>query len=617
MTTPAPVNPYKKGRAMRSTAPHYLVFCQPTSSVLKSSAYWSRLAVLGALTLMASACQSIPAVQTAPIVAKPNIPLVAGEGYAAYRNQQVPSSVAAMRWQTFYTDPKLKALIQLGLDNNKDVRQTVLAIRKAQAQYRITDNEDLPTLNGSSGYSRISQGGYDNAANRYRADLALANYEIDFWGKVSSLKDQALQNYLATTVASDTAQVSLIANIAKSYVNLSYQLKQLELASKTLDSRKESLKITQARLQAGIDSKEPFLRAQTSVESAYIALLDAQTGVLKAQNALQYLVGAPISEDMMPAPAVSNIVTPQVLSAGLPSELLRYRPDVLQAEYQLKSAGANINVARSAYFPTISLTGSLGYSSGDLTDLFKSSAAGWSFGPSISVPIFDAGRLDANYEVAQIERDQALANYESTIETAFREVNDVLAERATLQAKTEAQYRLQQSYNDIFEIADARWRAQVDDYLGVLDAERSLFATQQSILNLELARLSSQIELYQALGGGANLVEPVAIPTPQHRNLATILDWQTPQDDKAVAMAAIDAASAPIIIDPAQAQAIESKQPVVLTEHTAIAPVDINEDNQVDALIVDSKTTTLPAGSQIRQAPDGDVVIVTPPVDTP
>ena len=289
----------------------------------------------------------------------------------------------------------------------------------------------------------------------------------------------------------------MIANIAKSYVNLSYQLKQLELASKTLESREESLRITTARLNAGIDPKSPSLQDAASVESARIAALNAQSNVLQAKNALKYLIGVPLDESLMPEPAVTNITSEAIMSAGLPSELLLYRPDVLQAEYQLKAAGANIDVARANYYPSISLTGRLGYSSGDLDNLFSTDTLGWSFGPSISVPLFDGGQLDANYEVAQIERDQALASYERATETAFREVSDVLASRATLDARLDSQYRLQKSFDEIYNISEARYIAQVDDYLSVLDAQRSLFSTQQSILALEQERLINQIELYR------------------------------------------------------------------------------------------------------------------------
>ena len=592
MTTSVKSNIILKSRAVSAFA-------------MNRSNKWARLFGLSALTVAISACQTVPTADTSPVVARPNIPLLPGENYELYGNNQVPSSLAAVRWQSFYTDPKLKALIQMGLDNNKDVKQAILAIQKAQAQYRITDSNDAPSVSIGGGYTRQSQGGYDNGTDVFNVNLGMAAYELDFWGKVSSLKDQALQSYLSTTAARDTAQVSLIANIAKSYVNLSYQQKQLELAVSTLQTREESLRITKARLDAGIDSKAPSLQAAASAETARIAALNAQSGVLKARNALKFLVGAPITDDMLPEPAVPAIASSQVLSAGLPSDLLRYRPDVLQAEYNLKAAGANIEVARAAYYPSISLTGDLGYRSGDLSDLFKSSSAGWSFGPSIRLPLFDAGQRDANYEVAQIERDQAVANYESAVENAFKEVNDVLADRATLDQRTQAEYRLQENYQGLFDISEARFKAQVDDYLAVLDAQRSLFSTQQSILNLEQERLNNQIELYQVLGGGANL-GPVAVPTSKYRNLVNLFDNQT---DKQKAVQAVEASRGPAIVTPEQAYAIEATQPVKVVKQKELTPVDINNNNNADAYISVVETSTHPAGSKVVETQEGVKVV--------
>lgn len=592
MTTSVKSNITSKSRAVSAFA-------------MNTSNKWARLFGLSALTVAISACQSVPTADTSPVVARPNIPLLPGENYELYGNNQVPSSLAAVRWQSFYTDPKLKALIQMGLDNNKDVKQAVLAIQKAQAQYRITDSNDAPSVAVDGGYTRRSQGGYDNGTDRFNVNLGMAAYELDFWGKVASLKDQALQNYLSTTAAKDTAQVSLIANIAKSYVNLSYQQKQLELAVSTLQTREESLRITKARLDAGIDSKAPSLQAAASAETARIAALNAQSGVLKARNALKFLVGAPITDDMLPDPAVPAIASSQVLSAGLPSDLLRYRPDVLQAEYNLKAAGANIEVARAAYYPSISLTGDLGYSSSDLSDLFKSSSAGWSFGPSIRLPLFDAGQRDANYEVAQIERDQAVAQYEGAVEAAFKEVNDVLADRATLDQRTQAEYRLQENYQGLFDISEARFKAQVDDYLAVLDAQRSLFSTQQSILNLEQERLNNQIDMYRVLGGGANL-GPVAVPTSKYRNLVNVFDGQT---DKQKAVQAVEASRGPAIVTPEQAHTIEANQPVKVVKQKELTSVDVNDDNNTDAYISVVETTTHPAGSKVVDTKEGIEVV--------
>ena len=566
-----------------------------------------RLLGLTALAFSMAACNTIPKADTRPVLAVPNIPIE--QTYGAFDKETVSSaeqaSLASQRWQNFYSDERLKGLIALGLENNKDFESARLAIEKARAQYQITDINDLPRIDGNAGYSRARQRG--QTGDNYNVNLGLANYELDFWGKIASLKDQALQNFLSTTAAKDATQISLISNIAQSYANLSYSLAQLQLAEATVESREKSLFIASKRFEAGIDPKLPSLQSSASLENARLAVLRAQSSILKSRNALQFLVGGPIPTNLIPTPAVSNITSQQVFSAGLPSELLRYRPDVLQAEYNLKAAGANIEVARASYYPSISLASNVGLSSGSLNDLFKSGSVGWSFGPSISVPIFDAGRLDANYDVAQIERKQTLAGYERSIQTAFREVSDVLATRATLGEQLEAQYRLQDNFEQTYQIADARFKAGISNYLDVLDAQRSLFSTQQGILDLELQKIISQVELYQVLGGGANLDVPTVIPVPQHRNLVQVVNAAA-NSNKAKATDAIDAASSARVVSAQEALAIKQAQPVEKSTFKPTAVVDINNDGKTDAAIgVIVEETTVPE-SNVEQVPVTQIV---------
>ena len=568
-----------------------------SSKALLATGKSSRLLGLSFLALSMAACNTIPKADTSPVLAEPNLSIE--QAYGAFGDETVSTSeqpsIAGQRWQDFYSDERLKALIALGLENNKDFESARLAIEKARAQYRITDINDLPTINGQAEYSRQSQSsprvetpfgstGGRQTTDSYSVNLGLASYELDFWGRIDSLKDQALQRFLSTTAAKDSIQISLISNIAQSYANLSYSLAQLKLAEATVESRERSLFIAQERFKAGIDPKLPSLQSAAALENARLAVLRAQSSILTSRNALQFLLGAPVPTELIPAPAVSNITNHEVFSAGLPSELLRYRPDVLQAEYDLKAAGANIAVARAAYFPTISLASSVGVRSDGLSDLFDSDAVGWSFGPNISVPIFDAGRLDANYEVAQIEREQTLASYERSIQTAFREVSDVLATRATLGEQLAAQYRLQDNFDQTYEIADARFKAGISNYLDVLDAQRSLFDTQQGILDLELQKIISQIELYQALGGGANLDTPVAIPVPQYTNLAQVGTLLT-KDAESQAAYAIDAASSARVAAAPEAAAIKQAQTPVKVDFEPTAIVDIDNDNDADAAV--------------------------------
>ncbi len=555
---------------------------QPALSRMRKNGV--RLLGLTTLAMSMAACNTIPKADTRPVLAEPNVPIE--QAYGAFDKETISTaeqpSVASQRWQNFYSDERLKGLIALGLENNKDLESALLAIEQARAQYQITDINDLPTIDGQAGYTRRRQAG--QTGDRYNVDLGLANYELDFWGKISSLKEQALQNFLATAAAKDSTQISLISNIAQSYANLSYSLAQLKLAEATVESREQSLFIANKRFEAGIDPRLPSLQASASLENARLAVLRAQSSILRSRNALQFLVGGPIPTSLIPAPAVSNITSQQIFNAGLPSALLRYRPDVLQAEYNLKAAGANIEVARASYFPSISLASSIGVSSGSLDDLFKSGAVGWSFGPSVSVPIFDAGRLDANYEVAKIEREQSLANYERSIQTAFREVSDVLATRATLGEQLEAQYRLQDNFEQTYQIADARFKAGISNYLDVLDAQRSLFSTQQGILDLELQKIVSQVELYQALGGGANLDAPTVIPVPQYTNLAQIATLPA-NSAKAKAAYAIDAASSARVASPQEAMAIKQAQETEVAVFEPTAVVDIDNDGKTEAAV--------------------------------
>lgn len=568
-----------------------------SSKALLATGKSSRLLGLSVLALSMAACNTIPKADTSPVLAEPNLPIE--QAYGAFGDETVSTSeqpsIAGQRWQDFYSDERLKGLIALGLSNNKDFESARLAIEKARAQYRITDINDLPTINGQAEYSRQSQSsprvetpfgstGGRQTTDSYSVNLGLASYELDFWGRIDSLKDQALQRFLSTTAAKDSIQISLISNIAQSYANLSYSLAQLKLAEATVESRERSLFIAQERFKAGIDPKLPSLQSAAALENARLAVLRAQSSILTSRNALQFLLGAPVPTELIPAPAVSNITNHEVFSAGLPSELLRYRPDVLQAEYDLKAAGANIAVARAAYFPTISLASSVGVRSDGLSDLFDNDAVGWSFGPNISVPIFDAGRLDANYDVAKVEREQTLASYERSIQTAFREVSDVLATRATLGEQLAAQYRLQDNFDQTYEIADARFKAGISNYLDVLDAQRSLFDTQQGILDLELQKIISQIELYQALGGGANLDTPVAIPVPQYTNLAQVGTLLT-KDAESQAAYAIDAASSARVAAAPEAAAIKQAQTPVEVDFEPTAIVDIDNDNDADAAV--------------------------------
>lgn len=463
---------------------------------------------VSALALAMSACTTLPKAPET-VLAEPNVPLdqpfvlVDNVSTVSAPSTEEMPSLAATRWQDYYSDEKLKALIELGLENNKSFEQIKLGIEQAAAAYQIKSIANIPSIGSSASYEL--SGNTKNSSERYSVGLGMSKYELDFWGKVANEKEAALQDFLATSTSKDSAQISLIANIAKAYANISYAKAGLILARSTAKSREQSLYIAERRFKAGVDSKAPSLQAASLVEEAHVAIMNAETKLIKAENALELLIGSPIPDELSPEPALTNIISAEVFNTGLPSELLYYRPDIAKAEYDLKAAGARINVARAAYFPSISLSSNIGFGSSDLNNLFNSAGFGWNFGPSISLPIFDAGSRRANYEAATLEQKAKLAKYEESIQTAFKEVKDLLADRATLEERLATQYRLQSITQQSYNIAFATFRSGMSDYLSVLEAERGLFNAQQAILSIELERLVSQIELYQILGGGASL----------------------------------------------------------------------------------------------------------------
>ncbi len=479
------------------------------------------LTALVASALSLGACQSIPKAKTAPVVAQPNLPI--NQPYQTYDSQTVSNtnqpSIAGQRWQDFYSDTRLKQLIQLGLDNNKDINAAILAIQKARAQYQIQDIADAPSLGSSASLNRT--GDFDgNTANNYKVGLAMSSYEFDFWGRIANLKDAALQNYLATGAAKDAAQISLISNIAQNYVAYSYSLAQLDLARQTLATRQESLRINQLRFKAGLDSQLTTVQAQAAVEAARVSIALAQTNLLKNQNALRYLVGTSVDAKLLPPAGINHITNNRIFGTGLPSDLLLYRPDLRQAEYNLKAAGANIEAARAAFYPTISLSGNVGTASASLSDLFKTGSFAWGIMPTVSLPIFDAGLRQSNYEVSEITQQQALNTYEKAIQTAFHDVNEVFATRATLDQQLASYNRALAANQKYYQIEVARFKAGLDNYLGVLDAQRAIYNAQQSILNTQQSQLISQIQLYQALGGGVSRDVALVTPTPKYENVS-------------------------------------------------------------------------------------------------
>lgn len=407
-------------------------------------------------------------------------------------------------WRSVFKDANLQKVIELALQNNRDLRVAALNIEKARAEYRIARADLFPTVSVSAGQtatSAIASGSSNATVTRaYSVGLGFSAYELDLFGRLRSLKDQALESYLATAEAHDSSKISLIAEVATDYLTLAADQERLALAKRTLATQMETLELTQQRFAAGIDSEIDLNDVKSTTEAARVATATYSSQVALDRNALELVMGTPLPEQLVPSRAVVDGVSE--IPIGVDSVALLKRPDIRELEHQLKGANANIGAARAAFFPSITLTASGGRGSDQLSTLFKAGSRTWSFEPQINIPIFNAGRLSADLDVAHVEKDIAVANYEKGIQTAFREVADALVQHATLSDKEKAEQALVESTRKSNTLSQARFTQGVDGYLPVLVSHRSLIAAQQDLIGIQLARATNLITLYKVLGGG-------------------------------------------------------------------------------------------------------------------
>lgn len=466
-----------------------------------------KVALISSLALL-SACSLIPDYQRPDMPVSPAWP----EGPAMTQEGSAPTGKALWAdtaWQEFFTDPALQGLIQKALDNNRDLRVAALNIEVARATYRVTEADLLPTVN-AGGYGTVqrtpkglsqSVPKQEKTSRTYNANVGVTAFELDLFGRVRSLNEQALESYFATEEARTSTQIALIAEVANAYLTLLGDRKQLALAEETLATRLKSLELIERSLEQGMSNELDRAQARSAVETARASSARYLRAVDQDVNALSLLVGASVA----PGTASGNLDGVSLiedLPVGLPSDVLLRRPDVIQAEHDLRAANANIGAARAAFFPKVTLTGSLGYAAPTLDTLFQGGSGAWSFAPSISVPIFDSGRNQANLDSAKASRDIAVARYEKAIQSAFREVSDGLAARGTLLSQMNAQAALVAATESSYRLSEARYRQGIDSYLNVLDAERSLFTAQQDLIQIQVQRLSNLVSLYKVLGGG-------------------------------------------------------------------------------------------------------------------
>jgi outer membrane protein, multidrug efflux system len=415
-------------------------------------------------------------------------------------------------WQHYFPDPRLQALIAAALENNRDLRIATARIAEARAQYGIQQADRLPNVNlaATENASRIpasvSSTGAALTTRRYDVGVNLVSYELDFWGRVSSLNASAKANYLATESAQRAFRLSLIADVANAYLSLLEMRERTRLAVTTVKARAESRELVTRRREAGVSGDTDWLQAEGSYQSAVAELANLEQQQVAAENFLNLLLGKSMAE-MKNLPAGRSLAEQGISSdlfAGLPAEVLLRRPDVLAAEQQLIAANANIGAARAAFFPRISLTGSVGTASSSLSGLFDSGSGAWSFQPSIIQPLFDAGRTSANVDITRARKVIAVAEYEKTIQQAFREVADLLSARDKLAEQLAAQQANADAQNHLLRLVEARYKAGIVSNLEVLDAQRQAFAAEQGAVQVRRAWLSAATQLYKALAGESN-----------------------------------------------------------------------------------------------------------------
>lgn len=457
-----------------------------------------------AMVLLLSGCS------LAPDDLRPSLPVVDLWPVPQQTPAQQPS-LAQVPWQDFFTNPDLQVLIQTALDNNRDLRVALLNVQMAQATYRVSEAALLPSVGGNVD-DTIQRTPKQLAlvipqtattTHTYNVNLGVTAYELDLWGHVHSLEKQALEQFLASQEGQSAARIALIAEVANASFTVLADRKLLHLAQDTLISRTKSLDLIQRSFTLGVGSQLDVTQARQAVETARVARTVAIRRVEQDKNALTLLLGTAIDEDRLNA--LGDLDAQHVvadLPIGLPSEVLLKRPDIVQAEHLLMAANANIGVARAAFFPTISLTGSAGFSSLNLTSLFQGSSAAWAFAPQITMPIFDEGKNNATLDSAKAAQQIALAQYEKSIQSAFREVSDALVAKATLSDQMSAQTALVQAASDSTRLSQARFDKGVDSYLTVLDSERTLFSAQQDLISVRASNLTNLVTLYKALGGG-------------------------------------------------------------------------------------------------------------------
>jgi len=468
--------------------------------------------LLSGIILLLGGCNMAPqyARTEAPIPADwPN-----GPAYESNQFSQDTPVATELAWQDFFHDAKLQQIIETALENNRDLRLAAHNVEQARALYGVQRAELLPSLSAIAAGSKqrsssdLTPFGQPRTTEVYDINLGVISWEVDFFGRIRSLEEQAMQEYLATEQARRSAQIALVSQVASVYLAIAADQANLNLACSTLETQQGVYDLIRQQYEVELANKIDLRRAQTQVDVARGDVARYTQLVAQGRNALNLLAGTEVSEDLL-ASDLANVEPFQDISLGLPSEVLFCRPDIMAAEHQLKGAYAFVGAARAAFFPRISLTTAIGTASDELSGLFSGGNGTWRFAPQIVAPIFDA-RTWAAYKVSKSTQELALTQYEKAIQTAFKEVADVLAVRGTVNQQVSAQQSVVDASGQIYSLANTRYTNGIDSYLSVLDAQRSLYAAQQALTFLELAKFTNQVTFYAVLGGGGERAEATA-----------------------------------------------------------------------------------------------------------
>lgn len=442
----------------------------------------------------------------APTYERPASPVSAawpqGDAYKPVQTAADAKPASEIAWQDFIGDRQLRDVVDLALKNNRDLRVSALNIEKARAQYGIDRAAQLPKVNAQLGQSASRVPGGD-INRQYTGGLALPAYELDLFGKLRNASEAGQQAYFGTQEAQRAQRLSLVSEVATTWLGLAADKERLRLAQDTLKSQQITFELSKRRFESGATSGLDMYEAQTSVEAARndMALYTAQ--VAAGENALALLVGTQVPASLLPQSLPTAVTTLAELPEGVPSTVLLQRPDVLEAEHALKAANANIGVARAAFFPSITLTGTAGSASSSLGNLFKAGTGAWTFLPQLTLPLFDAGANSARLDIAKADSGIAVARYEKAIQSAFREIADALAQRGTLDERVASQAALTEAASRSYRIHEARYQKGTESYLNALVSQRAMYAAQQGLISVRLAKAANQVTLYKVLGGWA------------------------------------------------------------------------------------------------------------------